>query len=156
MREEIYRDIKSQLELLCTNAAGEIFTTPEDMDSDLYPGAIRYIDLWNHNVEFIEQETAWERPAVFVEFQPIQWEAVATGREYRAQVRVNLHIVTDWNERHNIDQFRLPEAIHRLLAGMSGTSYAEFDLVSSTTNHNHEEIVENIETYTCVGFRRYE
>lgn len=28
---------------------------------------IKHIDLWNHNVEFIEQEENWERPAVFVE-----------------------------------------------------------------------------------------
>lgn len=34
---------------------------------------IKHIDLWNHNVEFIEQEENWERPAVFVEFCPIQW-----------------------------------------------------------------------------------
>ena len=31
---------------------------------------IKHIDLWNHNVEFIEQEENWERPAVFVEFCP--------------------------------------------------------------------------------------
>ena len=30
-------------------------------------GLIKHIDLWNHNVEFIEQEENWERPAVFVE-----------------------------------------------------------------------------------------
>ena len=24
---------------------------------------IKHIDLWNHNVEFIEQEENWERPA---------------------------------------------------------------------------------------------
>ena len=29
---------------------------------------IKHIDLWNRNVEFIEQEEGWERPAVFVEF----------------------------------------------------------------------------------------
>ena len=28
--------------------------------------AIKHIDLWNHNVEFIEQEEQWDRPAVFV------------------------------------------------------------------------------------------
>ena len=31
-------------------------------------GEIKHIDLWNHNVEFIEQEQQWSRPAVFVEF----------------------------------------------------------------------------------------
>ena len=33
-------------------------------------GAIKHIDLWNHNVEFIEQEEYWERPAVFIDSGP--------------------------------------------------------------------------------------
>ena len=115
---------------------------------------IKHIDLWNHNVEFIEQETAWERPAVFIEFQPIQWNPVVHGVEYRAEVGINLHVVTDWNEGNGIGEFRLLEKIHEVLAGMDGETFADLDLASSVTNHNHEEIVENIERYTCVGFRR--
>ena len=34
---------------------------------------VGHIDLWNHNVEFIEQEEGWERPAVFVEIGTISW-----------------------------------------------------------------------------------
>ena len=59
-------------------------------------GLIKHIDLWNHNVEFIEQEENWERPAVFVEFCPIQWNAIVPGVEYRAEPLIKLHIVTDW------------------------------------------------------------
>lgn len=47
MRKELYRLLCSELKAI-----------------DL----IKHIDLWNHNVEFIEQEENWERPAVFVEF----------------------------------------------------------------------------------------
>ena len=60
---------------------------------------IKHIDLWNHNVEFIEQEENWERPAVFVEFCPIQWNAIVPGVEYRAEPLIKLHIVTDWEGR---------------------------------------------------------
>lgn len=59
-------------------------------------GAIKHIDLWNHNVEFIEQEESWARPAVFVEFRPIKWNAIVNGVEYRAEPEVALHVVTDW------------------------------------------------------------
>ena len=55
MRKELYRLLCSELKAI-----------------DL----IKHIDLWNHNVEFIEQEENWERPAVFVEFCPIQWNAI--------------------------------------------------------------------------------
>lgn len=56
---------------------------------------IKYIDLWNHNVEFIEQEDNWERPAVFVELCPINWEATVAGMRYVTEAKVNLHVVTD-------------------------------------------------------------
>lgn len=125
-------------------------------------GAIKHIDLWNHNVEFIEQEENWERPSVFVEFQPIEWHAIAPGAEYRAEPTIHLHVVTDWqgssasgsaHQAESLAVFDLLEDMHRALTLMQGETFREFDLVSSTTCHNHEDIIENIETYQCVAFR---
>ena len=125
-------------------------------------GAIKYVDLWNHNVEFIEQEEQWERPAVFVEFQPIRWNAIVNGVEYRAEPLVSLHVVTDWQGSSSADSefrersmevFDLLEAIHKALACMEGDTFMAFDLVESMTNHNHEELLENIETYQCVAIK---
>lgn len=125
-------------------------------------GDIKHVDLWNHNVEFIEQEENWPRPAVFVEFQPIQWETTVTGVRYVAKVTLNLHVVTDWQgstahgsrERTaGLKVFDLLEQIHRKLAGLEGDTFRELDLEGSTTTHNHEDILENVETYTCVGYR---
>lgn len=154
VREELFRKIKAQLENISVNGADELFVAPDDVDSDLFDKTIRHIDLWNHNVEFIEQETAWERPAVFIEFQPIKWAPIVIGVEYRADVMVNLHVVTDWKGGDGIGEFRLLEKIHEVLAGLEGSTFADFDIDSSLTNHDHEEIVENIECYGCVGFRR--
>lgn len=128
-------------------------------------GAIKHIDLWNHNVEFIEQEENWARPAVFVEFCPITWNAIVAGVEYRAEPFVKLHIVTDWagsaNEGSDFKEdalkvFDLPEQIHKQLSCISGEKFMAFDLVESQTNHNHEDIVENIEVYNCVAVKRLE
>lgn len=120
------------------------------------PGApIKYVNLWNRNVEFIEQEEAWPRPAVFVEFMPLQWRQIVPGVEYRAEATVNLHVVADWHggAEADMEQFRLLDEIHKALAGIDGETFKELDLEASVTNHDHEEIVENIETYTCVAFR---
>ncbi len=139
-----------------TYEAEEYYERPDeaDMDDGLYPRAIKHVDLWNHNVEFIEQEDAWDRPAVFIEFVPFKWNAIVPGVEYRAQPRVNLHVVTDWSGKDSdAGQFRLLDKIHELLAGLEGNTFMEFDIEGSSTNHNHEDVVENIETYTCVGFR---
>ena len=182
MREELYRKLKTRLEALCVNAAGEYYERPDeadvddelyprvirhidlwnherpdeaDMDDELYPRAIKHIDLWNHNVEFLEQEAPWPRPAVFIEFVPFKWHAIVPGVEYRAEPLINLHVVTDWtNQDAGISQFRLLDKIHGLLACLSGENFMEFDIDSSATNHNHEEIVENIETYRCTAIRR--
>lgn len=142
MRKELYRLLCSELKAI-----------------DL----IKHIDLWNHNVEFIEQEENWERPAVFVEFCPIQWNAIVPGVEYRAEPLIKLHIVTDWEgssadgselQEDALKVFDLPGLIHARLAGLSGETFLELDLVESDTNHNHEEIVESIEVYQCVAIKR--
>ena len=128
-------------------------------------GAIRHIDLWNHNVEFIEQEEGWERPAVFVEFQPIRWNAIVPGVEYRAEPEIALHVVTDWSggvnegspfKEESLRVFDLLEEIHAALACMEGDTFKAFDLVESDTNHNHEDIVEHIEVYNCVAIKSLE
>ena len=126
-------------------------------------GAIKHIDLWNHNVEFIEQEANWARPAVFVEFCPIRWNAIVAGVEYRAEPEVKLHIVTDWRgsssgdspfREEALEVFDLPELIHERLSCLEGETFKLFDLVESQTNHDHEEIVETIEVYSCVAIKR--
>lgn len=154
VREELYRHIKAHLDLIGINGADELFIFDPKEDANLFDQAIKHVDLWNHNVEFIEQETAWERPAVFIEFQPIKWKAIVMGVEYRADILVNLHVVTDWKGGDGIGEFRLLEKIHEVLAGLDGSTFSEFDIDSSLTNHDHEDIAENIETYRCIGFRR--
>lgn len=159
MRKELYTKLKACLHALCVNAAGEYFTAPAEMDDELCTRAIKHIDLWNHNVEFIEQETAWERPAVFIEFEPIHWVSIVPGVEYRAEARVRLHIVTDWaamtgDEADGAGKFfELPDKIHDVLAGLEGETFKDFTLEESHTNHNHEDMVESIEVYSFVAFR---
>lgn len=146
MRKELY-------EVLCRKLA------------EVGDGMIKHIDLWNENVQFIEQEENWARPAVFVEFCPIRWEAVVPGVEYRAEPLVRLHIVTDWAGSASVGSefkedalgvFDLPELIHDELACLNGERFMEFDLVESQTSHNHEDIVESVEVYQCVAIKRLE
>ena len=126
----------------------EVAETEDDVPEG-WERAIKHIDLWNHNVEF----------------QPIQWNAIQPGAEYRAEPIVHLHVVTDWQGSSSADSefreqslkvFDLLEAIHKQLACRRGKTFLEFDLVGSSTNHNHEEIIENVETYQCVAIKSLE
>lgn len=159
MRKELYTKLRARLHSLFVNVAGEYEIAPTEMDDELSNRAIKHIDLWNQNVEFIEQETAWNRPAVFIEFEPIHWNTIVPGIEYRAEARVRLHIVTDWASTVGDEAdgsgkfFELPDKIHDVLAGLEGDNFKDFTLEESLTNHNHEDIVESIEVYSFNAFK---
>lgn len=164
MRKELYKRICGNLNTLYNLPNGEIVRISKDDDiPENARRIINHIDLWNHNVEFIEQEETWSCPAVFVEFAPIKWKEIVPGLEYRAEPYIKLHIVTEWKgasadgselSEEALSVFDLPETIHSALSLMGGHKWLGFDLVESFTNHNHEDIVENIEVYQCVAIKK--
>lgn len=145
MRQELYDDIISAL---------------RSIDNDL----IKTIDLWNENVYFIEEGEVFDKPAVFVEFGEIEWSVAKGGSHlhFRGKGTIRLHIVTDWHgsakegaaeKDANLACWQLAETIHRALEGLCGESYCNLSLIQTLTNHNHEDIYENIEVYK-VEFQR--
>lgn len=126
MRKELYDAIKAKI-------AGDV---PE----------VKHVDLWNHNVEFIEQEEGWERPAVFVEFGTIVWSPLKSNA-YRGKGTVNVHLVTDWTEGGQEAAFALSQKVSVALDGLDGETFGGMALAETATNHNHEEILESIDTY---------
>lgn len=170
MRKELYKTIADRLFLIASDGSmiepsGE---TAEGEEGVAVPQQhterlIKHVDLWNHNVEFLDQEQPWERPAVFVEFTPIVWDPIKPGREYRSKPVVNLHIVTDWAGDASAGSELQDDAlavldysgiIHKALQGLEGEHFSRFDLAETHTNHNHDEIVESIEVYKCVAERK--
>lgn len=166
MRKELYNEICKRLRCLYRTQDGSVVVIDDNEENEIPEDVARvfpHIDLWNHNVEFIEQEENWERPAVFVEFTPIHWNAIVPGVEYRAEPVIKLHVVTDWEgaasdggkfKEKALEVFDLPKLLHKALSCFSGEHFLEFDLVESQTNHNHEDIVENIEIFQCVAIKR--
>lgn len=126
MRKELYNAIKEKLNV----------NVPE----------VAHIALWNHNVEFIEQEDNWERPAVFVEIATINCSPFQ-GRGHRGKGLVRLHIVTDWIEGGQDAAWDLSYKIHSTLEGLAGERFNGMTLVAIDTNHNHEDILESIDSY---------
>ena len=149
----------------------EIFNTIRDTLLKLNNGEIKHVDLWNHNVEFIEQEQPWQMPAVFIEFKPITWRQLKPGNIFHTRSEIALHVVTAWtttpdnseNSDHSdhsdhsvyssthLNCFRLLNDIHRAVRQCKGEHFGQVELLTSETNHNHEEIIEHIEIYQYVG-----
>lgn len=126
MRKELFNAIKSKL-------ASDV---PE----------VKHIDLWNRNIEFIDQEDVWERPAVFVEFGKIEWSPFQGGCQ-RGKGIITIHLVTDWADGGHDAAFALCHKVHTALDGLSGEDFNGMALMETNTNHNHEEILESIDSY---------
>ena len=120
-------------------------------------GEIRHVDLWNRNVEFIEDET-FDMPAVFVEFQPIIYKNVKDAVQ-RAQVSMSLHVVTrmagitsdgGFAQEEALAYFDLIDTVHRAVHGLSGEHFSPLVRIQSHTNDDQDEIIENLEVYECM------
>ena len=140
---------------------------PADPNADTSKNIVPYVDLWNDQVNLLGGGTAFETPAVFVEFEQIDWKQQNAGAR-RGDIPVRLHIVTRAVAAHGVhDQrmgdvlavFDLINAINAKMQGLRGEGFAGFQLTTSATNHNHAELVENVErlvtsAHDCTGMRQ--
>ncbi len=142
MRKQLYLDIKNRLK-----------TVKNEQDEQLF----QHFDLWNRQVEFIEQETPFACPAVFVEFAPMAWKTRG-NRVQDCDLTVRLHIVTEWfagtadyspTEQQALDFLDIIDKAVAQLQGFSAEYMNTWMRVQSITNHDHERYVDNVEEYVC-------
>lgn len=116
---------------------------------------IKYISLWNRNTEQLSAQVAFEMPAVFVEFEPIQWGQMQAGAR-SADLRVRLHIVTstlgtpeDGGQYQDLalEHLDLIESISAAIQGLCGDGFNCFMLVESLTDHDYMQVSDNEECY---------
>ena len=60
---------------------------------------------------------------------------------------MNIHLVTDWAEVGHDAAFDLSRKVCSALAGLEGEEFNGIALVETRTNHNHEDIMESIDSY---------
>jgi hypothetical protein len=116
---------------------------------------IMFIDLWNNNVAVLSGGAVWPMPAVFVEFETIEWRQQNNGAR-RGNVAVRLHLVTRAVNTHGHNDVRASEAlaffdlidrINTAMQGLRGDNFSGFQLTTSATNHDHAELLESVERY---------
>ena len=137
MRHFLYLSLIERLKQL-TDPAGE--------------PVIKTFDLWNEQVEFVEQEEVFDTPAVFIEFLPVKWTNLGGGVQ-RAEATIRLHIVTPWNGKYprrqpvilqnlitsSIRSDRIDHHLFNIMGSNGRTEFNMFRRTASSTNHNHEE-----------------
>lgn len=116
---------------------------------------IQFMDLWNNNVQTLNGGALWLTPAVFVEFEPIEWRQQGNGSR-RGDVAVRLHIVTRAVATHGAKDPKMSDAlgfldlidrINAAMQGLRGDNFSGFQLTTSVTNHDHAELMESVERY---------
>ena len=116
---------------------------------------IKHIDLWNNNIAVLSGGAVWPRPAVFVEFETIEWRQ-QQNRSRMADIAVRLHIVTDAVSCNGSTDPKQDTALAFLdllnkvsaaMQGLRGDNFAGFMLTTSATNHDHAELIESVERY---------
>lgn len=114
---------------------------------------VKHIDFWNHNLEFLAREDPWPMPALFVEFGAISWEAETNGI-VTGTGEVRLHLVTDWNEGGYASAFALSSVVSEQVCDKSSNFFKILRPLRTETDHKHEDILDNIDTYS-VRYSRY-
>ena len=146
MRANIYKALVDKLKAYTDAEGNQVF---------------KHFDLWNEQVEFIEDETPFDTPAVFIEFQTINW-GDTMQKVQRGSLPLRLHIVTEWKGSTNDGSIYQEQALKRLdlVDGLAshlfnwrhdrdGVNIQRMQRSASYTNHNHGELVEDIEDFTC-------
>lgn len=115
---------------------------------------ILHIGLWNENIQFINQEQPWQRPAVFIEFLPADWTAPSKEPGIlTADTQIRLHIVTDAITATLDNRTELSSDITAALCCTHGQYFTRIRLAQNATNHNHDEVIEDIDTYTIKVYK---
>lgn len=119
----------------------------------------KHFDLWNQQVSFLEKETPFEYPAIFIEFGDIDWQT-GNNKTQRGDTIITIHIVTRWfnqtakyspSQVEALQYLNLPNLILKKLQSSNISQYCNnFNRIKSVINHNHESIVDSTEQYTCL------
>ena len=116
---------------------------------------VKHLNLWNNTTERLTSVKAFEMPAVFVEFEPIQWRQLGNGSR-SADMRVRLHVVTktlitleDGSKYQDqaLEYIQLTENIVTAMCGLSGQGFNGFQNIESVPSHNHEQIIQEEEVF---------
>jgi hypothetical protein len=107
------------------------------------------ISLWNNDLERITANTAFRTPAVFIEFEPIEWRQRSLGAR-DADVRVHLHIITRTSatpekggkyQTQALAHLDLADRINAVVQGFSGDGFNTFTLVGTIPDHEHDQLI---------------
>lgn len=98
------------------------------------------VEWWNKNTEFLQEDTPFELPALFIEFGTVDYAPQKGGYE-PGQCDVLLHVVVDGHKSDPVDSLDRCEQ----LIGILRPQLWYMRRLQSVSNHDHGEIIEFLE-----------
>lgn len=156
MRKQLFNSICNQLKLVQQNEDGNyiVAQTPDSSKA-----TFRHFDLWNQQLDYLDEEQPFLTPAVFIEFLPINWRQQSQGVR-DATIVINLHVVTRRIQpQANVDYYTgadalafldLLTAVNLCLHGHKGPQFGGLTGMASTTDNNADELMHSIEQYSTM------
>lgn len=123
-REELYKELRAQL---------------------LQVEGVKHVDLWNQQTDFLEEETAFEMPAIFIELGDIEWNVMKGF--FRGWGEVRIHTVIPWSSEAPIEAWHLTDSIWTALFRIQGEGFDSLYPCMTIPNRSHGEIFENIDVF---------
>lgn len=120
---------------------------------------VKYFDLWNRQLDFLENESPAEYPAVYLELEPISWKTLGLKKQ-EGVLNFRLHIVTPWlgqtystapddTSDEQLSYLDIPGIIYKEFQGTSINNTGSIVRIDTIFDHNHEGYIETIEVYQC-------
>lgn len=154
MRKEIIKAVEKRLKQLVINEQGDIDFVNEDTLARMQQEgtavyAVKHFDLWNRQVEFMEEEDIFDFPAVFIELGKIKWRHQADGTQ-DAQLIIGLHVLSRWQPKwygRSQEYLDLLDKINMCLHGFQGDCFSSMSRVESIPCHDYGEVMDNTEVF---------
>lgn len=108
--------------------------------SDLVGDPVAVIGMWSNQLDRLEQELAFELPAIFVEFEDIEWRQMQGGM-HTADVGIRIHLIThtDGANTYSIDNKMMERfvLIDRIVDILCDPSYRQSWEIMGITRFQH-------------------
>lgn len=107
---------------------------------------IKHVDMWNQQTDFLEEESPFEMPAVFIELGDIDWSVLKDG--FRGFGEIRLHTAVAWSDTAPQEAWRLTDKIWRAMEGIVGDFFGSSRPCQTLCNRSHGEVFENIDVFS--------
>ncbi len=120
---------------------------------------IKFFNLWHNQINFIEQP--FDTPAVFIEFDPLNYQTIAGSKDTLIELNFSLHVVSKYYpvthstapadiQAQNLTFLDVAELLHSSLHQSRLPNSATIIHKSTSFDYSYSDYIQSIEHYTCI------